>query len=300
MAVIAERLPGNPILTRFAERHVGVNVNGPSLIRMPDWVTGRLGRYYLYFAHHLGRFIRLAYADHLDGPWTVHGPGVLNLDEVPVLHDHIASPDVHVDEADRRIRVYFHGVSDPLPFAEPPQSTCVAVSKDGLSFDVLPDLLGASYFRVWTWTGQYYALSLGGQLWRSADGVSPFEEGAYLSGLPKGTRHVAVMLKGDALWVAWSAIGDCPERIFIGRVDLSRDWDEWQVTDIQELLRPEHDWEGADLPLTPSRVGMADSRVNQLRDPAFFSESEQDYLMYSIAGEAGLAMARLQWEEGMT
>jgi len=31
---------------------LGANINGPSLIRVPDWVERPLGKYYLYFAHH--------------------------------------------------------------------------------------------------------------------------------------------------------------------------------------------------------------------------------------------------------
>lgn len=295
--VTAERLPGNPILTRFAERRVGVNVNGPSLIAVPDWVKGRLGRYYLYFAHHLGRFIRMAYADHLSGPWTVYGPGVLDLADVPHMHDHIASPDVHVDHAARQIILYFHGVSEPLAFAEPPQMTSRATSTDGVRFAAEKPFLGASYFRVWQEGEWYYALSLGGALWRSRDGAVPFEQGPRLQGLPEGTRHLAVMERAGALWVAWSVIGDGPERIIIGRVDRLGDWTAWSLQDVQEVLRPEHDWEGADLPLAPSRAGLADQRAHQLRDPAFFREGGADYLLYSIAGEAGLAIARLHFEE---
>ena len=53
------------------------NVNGPSLIKVPPWVSRPLGRYYLYFAHHEGRSIRLAYADELRGPWRLHPAGAL-------------------------------------------------------------------------------------------------------------------------------------------------------------------------------------------------------------------------------
>jgi hypothetical protein len=85
----ARRLPGNPILQHTlderlvaeAQRYGYVNVNGPSLIRVPSWVENPLGRYYLYFAHHKGETIRLAYADRLEGPWSVYAPGVLELDE---------------------------------------------------------------------------------------------------------------------------------------------------------------------------------------------------------------------------
>jgi len=86
--IVARRLPEGPIIrhtmdTRLQEearRYGYVNVNGPSLIRVPAWVENQLGDYYLYFAHHKGEFIRMAYADRLAGPWTVYSPGVLDLD----------------------------------------------------------------------------------------------------------------------------------------------------------------------------------------------------------------------------
>ncbi|MEZ5903689.1 MAG: hypothetical protein R3C69_00710 [Geminicoccaceae bacterium] len=39
------RLPGNPIIRPHMDGRMGDNINGPSLIRVPDWV-GALGRYY--------------------------------------------------------------------------------------------------------------------------------------------------------------------------------------------------------------------------------------------------------------
>ena len=83
----ARRLSESPILQHTmderlvaeARRYGYVNVNGPSLIRVPPWVENPLGRYYLYFAHHKGETIRLAYADRLEGPWNLYTPGVLEL-----------------------------------------------------------------------------------------------------------------------------------------------------------------------------------------------------------------------------
>jgi hypothetical protein len=43
------------------------NINGPSLVHVPAWIERPLGKYYLYFAHHGGKDIRLAYADILAG-----------------------------------------------------------------------------------------------------------------------------------------------------------------------------------------------------------------------------------------
>ena len=74
-----ERLPRNPVISLVAEEHGYVNINGPSVIRVPDWVERPLGRFYMYFAHHKGSYIRLAVADTLTGPWTVYDPGVLQL-----------------------------------------------------------------------------------------------------------------------------------------------------------------------------------------------------------------------------
>src|SRR5262249_17714167 len=73
------RLAQQPIIRPHMDDRMGDNINGPSLIRVPDWVEKPLGRYYLYFAHHDGRYIRLAYSDDLLGPWTMHRKGALPL-----------------------------------------------------------------------------------------------------------------------------------------------------------------------------------------------------------------------------
>ncbi len=75
------RNPDNPIIMPAHSARIGTNINGPSVIRVPDWVEDPLGKYYLYFAHHKGKGIRLAYADAADGPYTVYEPGALSLAE---------------------------------------------------------------------------------------------------------------------------------------------------------------------------------------------------------------------------
>ena len=65
MNVTVERLGQGPIITPHMDGRMGDNINGPSLVQVPDWVPNPLGRYYLYFGHHDGRYIRLAFADEL-------------------------------------------------------------------------------------------------------------------------------------------------------------------------------------------------------------------------------------------
>lgn len=37
------------------------------MIRVPDWVADKRGTFYMYFAHHKGTYIYMAFADKLSG-----------------------------------------------------------------------------------------------------------------------------------------------------------------------------------------------------------------------------------------
>jgi hypothetical protein len=99
-----ERLLDGPIITEATHPSIGANIQGPSLIRAPDWVEGRLGRYYLYFADHKGRYIRLAYADDLLGPWTVHPPGSLQIEQSRFPTEPLRATPEQVDAAMVRVK----------------------------------------------------------------------------------------------------------------------------------------------------------------------------------------------------
>src|SRR5437016_14360394 len=77
--VRVNRLLDRPIITPQSDASIGPNIQGPSLIRVPAWAPGRLGKYYLYFADHKGKYIRLAHPDNLLGPWRIHVSGSLQL-----------------------------------------------------------------------------------------------------------------------------------------------------------------------------------------------------------------------------
>ena len=323
VTVTAERLLDRPIIDEATHPSIGENIQGPSLVRVPDWVEDRLGLYYLYFAHHKGGYIRLAYADSLLGPWTVHPPGSLRLEEsrfrvetpeateeqVEAVmarvrsmgfnleglgHDlvkemtwpHIASPDVHVDAENRRFIMYYHGLES---FGN--QVTRAATSRDGVHYVSGPEVLGRSYWRAFKHRGYTYALAMPGRLYRSREPLKGFQEGPLL--FNSDMRHAAVLKRGDTLYVFWTQVGHTPERILLSTIDLSGDWGGWRETGAVEVLRPETDWEGADAPLEPSVRSVAYGRVNQLRDPAIYVEGEDVYLLYAVAGESGIAVARL-------
>ncbi len=279
------RLPRNPIIRPHMDARMGGNINGPSLIRVPDWVENRLGRYYLYFAHHRGTYIRLAYADALGGPWTTYEPGVLPIAGTGFVW-HIASPDAHVDDERREIRMYYHGQAEGDG-----QRSRVAVSRDGLTFASRPEIVAGAYLRVFRWGGDMYGLSMPGRFWRSRDGLGPFEQGPQR--FTPDMRHAALLLRGDALLVFFTNVGDCPERILLSTVHLTPDWNDWHPSEPTVVLEPEADYEGGDLPPEPSIRGPIEEPVRQLRDPAIYQEEGRTYLLYSVAGESGLAIAEV-------
>jgi len=292
----ATRSETNPLLTTasegMVEEHGYANVNGPSVIRVPAWADSALGKYYMYFAHHRGSFIRLAYADQLEGPWTVSRDTVLDLRNTPAL-DHIASPDVHVDEEAKRILMFFHSVDDTTRWV---QTTYLATSDDGLTFQASSTPVGPPYMRAFRIGYTWWAVAKvrggpGGVLMRALDPEGEFHIGPRI--LP-GMRHAAVFTEGNTANVIFSRIGDKPERLLLATFNPNRRWIEPKDGAVSELLRPEFDYEGADLPIEESEVGEAQGRVHALRDPYVFTEDGRHYLFYSIAGESGIAMARLE------
>lgn len=340
---LVERLPDNPVIAAVAEERGYININGPSVIRVPDWIENPLGRYYLYFAHHKGSYIRLAYADHPAGPWQLHEPGSLRLadsgfpvrqplkpDLGRVMEDlwqhfsphvirdylaliyrsyvvdpgtrklrgvseagnaqaHIASPDVIVDEANRRLVMYYHGFDE-----RGGQSSRIAVSTDGINFEPQPHTVFSTYLRGFTHGNTYYVLGMPGVLYRSTSLMGPFVPRDRLLFEPN-MRHAGLRLEGDTLYVFWSRVGDTPERLLVSKVDLSApDWNDWQATIGAEVMRPELPWEGSELPMLSSMRGELDLPARELRDPYVFEDEDgQLYLFYVGAGEQAIGVAHL-------
>ena len=319
-SVSITRLGSGPIIHSGLDPSIGENIQGPSLIKVPDWVENKLGQYYLYFADHKGPYIRLAYADKLTGPWQIYVPGTLQLAQsyfltepptvteeqavqiraafaasgVQVDHDvvlevtapHIASPDVYVDHQRQHIVMYYHGLEGVAY-----QVTRVATSSDGIHFEAGSEVLGKTYWRTFEQGGFTYGLAMPGQVYRSSEPLSGYEKGPLL--FNPDMRHSAVLRRGERLYVFWTQVGNVPEHVKLSHIDMGGDWMTWLVEGDQELLRPEHSWEGADAPLVPSKRSTAYGVVNQIRDPAIFEENGRVYLLYAIGGEAGIAIAEV-------
>jgi len=290
------------IIDSATHPEAGVNICGPCCIEVPDWVISGLGKYYLYFADHNGDCIKMAYADNLTGPWHMVPGGVLTLDGFLDAYDHMASPEIYIDHKEGCIRLYFHARAQSLGRQ---QWSFSAISHDGLSFKPEVDYpLAPFYLRVFAYQGSIFGITKGGNLWRSPDGIRPFEKGGNIfspdfakdlwHNFPGAARHFGLCLKDDYLEVFFSRIGDAPERIFYSVVTLNtNEWSEWRCGEISELIRPTEPFEGAHLALSNSASGPSSEGENALRDPDVLSTTDGDYLFYSVAGEKGIALAKI-------
>jgi hypothetical protein len=326
--VTARRLSQNPLITTRTSASLGDNINGPTVIRVPPWVKQPLGRYYMYFAHHMGAFVRLAYADAIEGPWKIYEPGVLPVrdtaffrpqpdppENLENFYTHVASPEIYIDAARQRLVLWFHGWytnAERWPIGEVAarewarqrgygQLTQVAESTDGVHFEPRPTISRASYLRIFPHGGQLYGMARLGLLLRSPDplaafesGVNPFRDGPYTGRV----RHVAVTRRGDTLYIFFTGIGDAPERVMLSTMDLGGDWASWRASAPVDVLQPEAAYECTHLPNAPSVGGDVKGPVRQLRDPGLFEEGGRTYLFYSFCGEQGIAAAELTFSPG--
>jgi hypothetical protein len=322
-AVRVTRFATNPLVTVKSSPTLGGNVNGPTVIRVPDWVERPLGRYYMYFANHRDVFIRLAYADAVTGPWTIHEPGVWHVRDSALyrpqpdsarfggFNTHFASPEIFIDRPNRRIVLWAHGWytnGEHWP-TEPKaaqqwanekgygQFTQGAVSSDGLTFTAQPAITKESYIRLFQRAGGLYGMSRLGVLLRAPDALASFEIGpnafrdtAYGS---NRIRHVALVPRGDRLLVFFTAIGDAPERLLMSTIDMTKPWTDWKVEALIDVMQPERDYECVNLPIAKSAVGDIFEPARQIRDPHVLEDDGKTYLFYVTCGEQGVAGAEI-------
>jgi hypothetical protein len=279
----------------------GLNINGPSCIKVPNWCKNKLANYYLYFAHHSGKYIRMAYADKLDGVWTEYKGGVLDIEGMIDAHHHIASPDIFVDHQKKELRMYFHSPS----YKKKQQWTYLATSSNGLEFFQFSSTpLAPFYLRVVNYNNLFYGMSKGGNIWFSKSGLdsfsplhNPFDRSLdqeIWHNSPGSVRHVALFLHKKVLYVFFTRIGDSPEKILCGSINLSMPRKNWKVINIITVIKPETKYEGVHLQKKPSEAGTAAQEENALRDPFIFEDNNKLYMFYCVKGESGIALSELE------
>ena len=303
----ATRLSDRPIVHTGLHPSLGDNICNPWMLRIPD--GHGLGRYHLYFSHHKGTHLRLAFADHLRGPWSIHPPGVMDLGDstfpdeagldaagvgdIEFRYAHIASPQVIADPGGDGYHMYFHGLAD-----HGTQVTRYAWSADGLRFSARAADLGQPYFRVAAFGDRLLAVAWGGHVYEADHWAGPFR---HIARLPHGItddgpvwRHPDIRNAGGRTQVLYGRIGDAPEGIWFTGFDPSLPPAKWALDPPVELLRPAHGWEGVHAPVEPSRIGAAQGLRHELRDGTFFEDADgQLYLIYIGGGESAIGIARL-------
>lgn len=267
----------SPVITKKISKCE--NINGPSLIKVPEWVANPLGKYYLYFADHRGSHIKMAYSDSITGPYELYEGGTLQLNQTDAK-THIASPDVHIREND--FIMYFHGDTDN------DQVTWRAKSSDGIHWQVCSDVLTPFYHREFQYLGDTYSIcknkNVNSQIFKQnskGEYQLQFE-------LLEGSRHSAVYADDNTLYIFYTLVNESPERIYVMKII------DWEPASNYELAKPEYKWEGSEQDKIPSKYGMSLEFSNQLRDPYIFNENKDLYLLYSYGGESGIALGKLK------
>lgn len=293
----------------------GRNINGPTVIKAPSWLKNTPGKYLMYFSHHTGSYIRMAYADKLTGPWKIYEGGVMDLAQITKAGlswgpDHVASPEIWIDNEHQELWMYFHTPITPAPKFDDPdyqkkvlqqkQATYRATSKDGIVWTTNGRKIAEHYLRVLPAEGGgFWGFARGGALSYSYDGKwlfdnlkpGPMEHNPITFSM---ARHVALLKEKDDLLLFYSAIADVPESILVTHIKMDGpDWTRWTASEPKLVLTPETDYEGANLPMKPGTFGSSKDPERGLRDPFVIRDDGKLYLFYTIQGEKGIACAEL-------
>ena len=121
---------------------VSDSINGPSCLRTPNFIKNPLGKYMLYFGHHTGEFIRIAYSDEIFTGWKFLNHRVNDVNEGKIFHDHVASPDIYVDDIENSIYMFFHSRIK----GSREQKTFLSKSNDGINFALVEDNIDLPFY----------------------------------------------------------------------------------------------------------------------------------------------------------
>jgi hypothetical protein len=279
---------GDKNLSAGDKNSISNNINGPCIIKVPEFIENPLGKYYLYFGHHKGTYIRMAYSNNILGPYTLFKPGILDIKDTPG-YDHIASPDVVIDFKNKRLILYYHCVFNN---GKTPQSTFYAYSTNGLNFQSHKINILYPYFRYFTYHDSEYGIAMYkhiGSIILKKNG-NEYEEFSEL--LPK-SRHTSVMIINDKIYIFYTIVGDCPEHIYYCQIT-NLEKNNVKTTEKISLVKPEFEYEHNNQKPIISCYGPIFTKINQLRDPYIFFDNDNFYIFYTVCGEKGIAVCRVE------
>ncbi len=188
---------------RLGVAEEGDNINGPTLVCLPEWLRKRLSdtpleaaRYFLYFSHHKGAYIRMAWSETIEGPYHLYQTGTavpegrrgvldigpereIRFDNGLRFFGHVASPRILFDHERERVILFFHAATDDHDkFSESNicQRTFVAFSANGLDFngDVQSYILALPYFDPFFMDGQLFGIAGMGMFCEPRNPEAPF------------------------------------------------------------------------------------------------------------------------------
>ena len=162
------------------------------------------------------------------------------------------------------------------------------------------------YIKVFEYDGKHYAIGKSREdkvgsmvlLYTESLSSAPFQR---IRKLARGVRHVSLHRKQDTLYVFFTLIGDMPERILLGTIDLSSPQSQWRMLPGPIILRPTNH----NSTLSPSKKGSAPCHpVQELRDPEFIPDDDEDItelkgtLFYTLRGEQAIGASHIyQFDE---
>ena len=205
---------------------------------------------------------------------------------------------MHVDEANKRIVMYFHGEGVSKNYPGCNQLSYVSISKDGLNFNAFSYPVAPFYLRMFKVNDKFYGIAKNrnknGLLLVSSDWLKPFK---ILREVFPRIRHSAIFVDVKHILMFYSRIGDKPESIMLSRIPLEKFPKFFCINQVELVAKPEMEYEGVDIRANHSFPGKSRTRSQEVRDPAIFSEDGRLYLLYSNAGEAGICISEYHDKE---
>ena len=279
------------------------NINGPTVVeyRVPIFSNSKF--YLMYFGHHKGKYIRVAWSFSPTGPfkrvplarplliWNVFGE----------RKGHVASPEVQKFGS----KTYLFSHSPSRYFEPGKQITYMSRLWLGIFCSRAKPIALPPYARFFSFNGSVHAITNGADVIKfdpdslEVSSISVDKSPLLVPDLMdsvKRVRHAQIVESMGLALCFFTRVGDAPERILVSKLE-SKSSDGAKFSVPIELLRPTEDYEGTGQKIEPSKNGISRQSENALRDPFVAKFGNQHFLYYSTEGEKGIACAKLEMEK---